>query len=182
RAGYYKWLKRKPTASEKRLRKLVELILQVYEKHKGIYGYRRITIYLNHFMNAKVNHKCVYRLMKLLNLKAVIRRKRYRYKPHNPAHIADNVLNREFRKDYQSMEVLLTDVTEFKYGENAKAYLSAILDYGENKIVAFKLSKRNDNALVRDTVRQIEDKIIPTQRLFIAIGDINTRHTTLIIL
>lgn len=165
RAGYYKWLKREPTASEKRLRKLVELILQVYEKHKGIYGYRRITIYLNHFMNAKVNHKCVYRLMKLLNLKAVIRRKRYRYKPHNPAHIADNVLNREFRKDYQSMEVLLTDVTEFKYGENAKAYLSAILDYGENKIVAFKLSKRNDNALVRDTVRQIEDKIIPTQTL-----------------
>src|SRR5699024_2864372 len=114
RAGYYKWLKRKPTASEKRLRKLTELILQVYE-----------------------NHKCVYCLMKLLNLKAVIRRKRYRYKPHNPAHIADNVLNREFRKDYQSMEVLLTDVTEFKYGENAKAYLSAILDYGENKIVAF---------------------------------------------
>ena len=165
RAGYYKWLKRKPTASEKRLRKLVELILQVYEKHKGIYGYRRITIYLNYFMNAKVNHKCVYRLMKLLNLKAVIRRKRYRYKPYNPAHIADNVLNREFRKDYQSMEVLLTDVTEFKYGENAKAYLSAILDYGENKIVAFKLSKRNDNALVRDTVRQIEDKIISTQTL-----------------
>src|SRR5699024_6726911 len=99
------------------------------------------------------------------NLKAVIRRKRYRYKPHNPAHIADNVLNREFRKDYQSMEVLLTDVTEFKYGENAKAYLSAILDYGENKIVAFKLSKRNDNDLVRDKVRQIEAKIIPTQTL-----------------
>ena len=165
RDGYYKWLKRKPTVAEKRLRKLVELILQVYEEHKGIYGYRRITIYLNHFLNAKVNHKCVCRLMNLLNLKAVIRRKRYAYKRHNPLHIAENILNREFEKEYQSMEVLLTDVTEFKYGENSKAYLSAILDYGENKIVAFKLSKRNNNALVRDTFQQIVDDIVPTQTL-----------------
>ena len=165
RSSYYKWLKRKPSASEKRLRKLIELILQVYEDHKGIYGYRRITIYLNHFMNAKVNHKCVYRLMSLLGLKAVIRRKRYRYKRHNPIHIAENVLNREFRKEYPAMGVLLTDVTEFKYGKDSKAYLSAILDYGKNKIVAFKLSKRNNNALVRETVRQIEDDIIPTQTL-----------------
>lgn len=44
RPGYYKWKKRKPTPSEKCLRKLIEIINQVYEEHKGIYGYRRITI------------------------------------------------------------------------------------------------------------------------------------------
>src|SRR5699024_10042040 len=165
RAGYYKWLKRQPTASEKRLRKLIDLILQVYEEHKGIYGYRRITIYLNHFLNAKVNHKCVYRLMKLLGLKAVIRRKRYTYKSHKPTHVAENVLNRAFQKDYQAMEVLLTDVTEFKYGQGSKAYLSAILDYGANKIIAFKLSKQNNNVLVYDTVHQIKDDVLPTQTL-----------------
>lgn len=65
---------------------LIELVLQVYEKHKGIYGYRRVTIYLNHFLNVKVNHKCIYRLMRLLNLKATIRRKRYTYKYHKPLH------------------------------------------------------------------------------------------------
>ena len=165
KAGYYKWLKRKPTASETRLRKLIDLILQVYEKYKGIYGYRRITIYLNHFLNARVNHKCVYRLMKLLGLRAVIRRKRYHYKPHSPSHVAENILNREFRKEYKPMKVLLTDVTEFKYGTQSKAYLSAILDYGEKKIVAFKVSKHNNNALVRDTVIQIKDQIIPTKTL-----------------
>ena len=52
--------------------------------------------------------------MQLLGLKAVIRRKRYRYKPHSPSHVAENILNREFQKEYQPMEVLLTDVTEFK--------------------------------------------------------------------
>lgn len=147
------------------MRKLIDLILQVFEEYKGIYGYRRITIYLNHFLNAKVNHKCVYRLMKLLGLKAVIRRKRYTYKRHKPTHVAENILNREFQKDYQPMEVLLTDVTEFKYGKHSKAYLSAILDYGENKIAAFKVSRRNNNVLVRDTVRQIEDVIVPTKTL-----------------
>ena len=49
------------------------------------------------------------------------------------------------------------DVTEFKHGNHLKAYLSAILDYGANQIVAFKLSDRNDNALVHDTIIQIED-------------------------
>lgn len=165
RSGYYKWLKRVPSPTEKRLRKLIELIGQVYEEHQGIYGYRRITIYLNHFLNAQVNHKCVYRLMKLLSLKAVIRRKRYTYKPHNPAHIAENRLNREFQMEYSPMQVLLTDVTEFKYGNHSKAYLSAILDYGQNTIVAFKLSNHNNNALVRHTMTQIEDKIIPTHTL-----------------
>lgn len=165
RSGYYKWLNRKPTETEKRLRKLIELIIQAYEDHKGIYGYRRITIYLNHFLGAQVNHKCVYRLMKLLGLKAVIRRKRYTYKPHTPQHVAENTLNREFQKDYKEMEVLLTDVTEFKYGTSAKAYFSAILDYGANRIVAFKLSNHNNNALVRDTVQQIEEQIIPTETL-----------------
>lgn len=150
---------------EKRLQKLIELIIQVYEKHKGIYGYRRITIFLNHFLNAKVNHKCVLRLMQLLGLKAVIRKKRYTYKPHNPTHTADNVLNREFQADYSPMEVLLTDVTEFKYGSDLKAYLSAILDYGENKIVAYKLSKHNNNSLVLATITQIEDTIIPKKTL-----------------
>lgn len=64
------------------------------------------------------------------------------------------------------MTVLLTDVTEFKYGKQSKAYLSAILDYGTNKIVAFQLSKHNNNALVRDTVTQIKDQILPNKTLF----------------
>lgn len=162
RSGYYKWLKRQPSVSELRLRKLIELILEAYELTGGIYGYRRMTIYLNHFMGAKVNHKCVYRLMKLLGLQAVIRRKKYQHKPSKPQHVADNILNREFQAEYAPMEVLLTDVTEFKYGEASKAYLSAILDYGAKEIVAYKLSKQNNNALVHDTVTQLNDSLIPT--------------------
>lgn len=103
--------------------------------------------------------------MQLLDLKAVIRRKRYRYKPHLPSHEAENILNREFQKEYQPMEVLLTDVTEFKYGLGAKAYLSAILDDGAKKIVAFQLSKHNNNELVRQTIDQIKARMKPKRTL-----------------
>lgn len=144
----------------------MEQIQEVYDNYNGIYGYRRITIYLNYYKDAKVNHKCVYRLMKLMGLQAVIRRKRYQYKPSKPQHVADNVLDRQFDEDYEPRQVLLTDITEFKYGENCKAYLSAILDYGDNKIIAHKLSKRNNNQLVEDTVVQIEDEIISGETLF----------------
>src|SRR5699024_11387637 len=94
RAGYYKWLNRKPSRSEKRLNHLIDLIQHAYHEHKGIYGYRRMTICLNQFLNAKVNHKCVYRLMQLLELKAVSRRKRYKYKPHSPQNVAENMHDR----------------------------------------------------------------------------------------
>ena len=63
------------------------------------------------------------------------------------------------------MQVLLTDITEFKYGDSCKAYLSAILDYGTGKIVAYQLSKRNDNKLVKDTFDQIEEDLIPGETL-----------------
>lgn len=139
----------------------MELIQEGYDQYEGIYGYRRMTIYLNYYKQAKVNHKCVYRLMKQMGLQAVIRRKRYRYKKTSPQHVAENVLNREFNKDYKAMQVLLTDVTEFKYGDNAKAYLSAILDYGKGQIVAYKLSNRNDNQLVKETLDQIKEELIP---------------------
>ncbi|MFD1607920.1 IS3 family transposase [Oceanobacillus luteolus] len=56
RSGYYKWVKRKPTKTEKRLKYLISCIQKVYDEHKGIYGYRRITIYLNHYLHAQVNH------------------------------------------------------------------------------------------------------------------------------
>lgn len=108
------------------------------EEVNGIYGYRRMTIYLNHYCEEKANHKCVYRVMTHLGIKSVIRKKRYHYKPHKPQNVAENVLNREFKKTYKANEVLLTDVTELKYNNHSKAYLSAVLDYGEKKIIAWK--------------------------------------------
>ena len=158
KSSYYKWLKREPSKSELKRIQLMKWIKEIHEDFKGIYGYRRMTIFLNFFRNAKVNHKCVHRLMNIMGIKAVIRRKRKNYIPHNVVHLVENILDRDFGAE-SSMEKLLTDVTEFKLTNGTKRYLSAILDLGSKKIVVYKTSNRNDNPLVLDTMKQITDDV-----------------------
>jgi putative transposase len=55
-------------------------IRAVYDKHKGRYGYRRITAALCNSLPEPVNHKCVQRLMQKMGLRALIRaKKRFRH-------------------------------------------------------------------------------------------------------
>lgn len=65
--------------------------------------------------------------MKIMGIKAVIRRKRKNYVSHKVEHLAENILDRDFWAE-NPMEKLLTDVTEFKLTNGTKRYLSAILD------------------------------------------------------
>src|SRR5665811_429661 len=104
---------------------LMTEIIKIYDEVDGIYGYRRMMMNLNRRLGQIYNHKRIYRLMRLSGLQSVIRRKRKRYIKSTPQHVAENVLNREFTADKLNMK-WVTDVTEFKYGNSQKAYLSAI--------------------------------------------------------
>ena len=101
-------------------------IIKVYKEVQGIYGYRRIKMNINRNLNTKYNHKRIYRLMKSLNLKSVIRKKRKNYVKSTPQITAENILNRDFSAATPN-EKWLTDVTEFKLTNGTKAYLSAII-------------------------------------------------------
>jgi transposase InsO family protein len=63
---------------------------------------------------------------------------------------AENILGRDFAADAPDRK-WLTDVTEFKYGMDDKAYLSAILDLGDKRIVSYVLGHFNNNQLVFET-------------------------------
>ena len=52
-------------------------IKPIYDLHKGRYGYRRITATLRRQGNV-INHKTVQRLMQELQLKSLVRLKKYR--------------------------------------------------------------------------------------------------------
>ena len=127
RSAYYKWMHRHKSLNEIENEKLLLLVREAYEEKDGILGYRQMTIKLNREHQLKVNHKRIYRLMKIAGLKSVCRRKKYNYIKSTPEVTAENVLNRDFKAEHTS-EKWLTDVTEFKYGNGEKAYLSAILD------------------------------------------------------
>lgn len=109
-----------------------------------------MTIKLNREHGLNVNHKRIYRLMKILNLKSVCRRKRKNYIKSTPEITAENILNREFETNGFGKK-WLTDVTEMKYGLGGKAYLSAILDLGDKSIVSFVVGHSNNNELVFKT-------------------------------
>ena len=164
RSSYYKWLKRKPSKDEQKLKQLKKAISEAYHQHKGIYGYRRITIYLNHYEQMKVNNKCIYRLTRSMGLKTVIRRRKYNYRPSKAIHVSGNLLNRKFTAN-TAYQKILTDVTEFQLTNGQKAYLSAVLDLGTNKIVAHQLGRSNDHLLVLNTFKQIQSKIIAGETL-----------------
>ncbi|QQY79233.1 IS3 family transposase [Keratinibaculum paraultunense] len=75
---------------------LIKEIMDLYEEVNGIYGYRKITMNLNHRLNKNYNHKRIYRLMKLAGLKSVIRKKKKRYIKSTPQFVSENILNQEF--------------------------------------------------------------------------------------
>lgn len=109
-----------------------------------------MTIKLNREHDLKVNHKRIFRLMRILNLKSVCRKKKKIYIKSVPEIKAGNVLNREFESN-KFGEKWLTDVTEMKYGSESKAYLSAILDLADKSIVSFVMGSSNNNELVFKT-------------------------------
>ncbi|SLK30881.1 transposase [Mycobacteroides abscessus subsp. abscessus] len=128
----------------------------LYNQVEGIYGYRRITMTINRQREKEgletVNKKRIYRLMQICGLEAVIRRRPKKYRKVKPDYVAENVLAREFTAEKPNQK-WCTDVTEFKYGNGKKAYLSAIIDLYDKSIVSYVLGHSNNNNLVFKTVR-----------------------------
>lgn len=154
RSSYYKWLKHEETEHEKENRELIELIKAIHYKYKGIFGYRRMTAWINRYHGYHVNHKRIKRLMNVLGIKATIRTKKTPYRYTTAQSEANNVLNRQFSATVPNQK-WVTDVTEFKLnGSSQKYYLSAILDLYDLSIVAYQIGPKNDNNLVFSTFKE----------------------------
>ena len=150
RSSYYKWLRRDQSEQEAIDAELIDRICTLYQETNGIFGYRRMQLNLKRRFNLHCNKKRVHRVMRAIGLKSVIRRKRPNYIKSTPEITAENILNRKFTAKNLN-EKWLTDVTEFKYGDSEKMYLSAILDLKDKGIIAYAIGRNNNNQLVFDT-------------------------------
>ena len=115
-----------------------ELITSIYHEHKGRYGYRRIHLELRN-RGVALNHKTVQRLMILLNLKSIVRPKKYRSYRGEQGRAVSNLLERNFSATKPD-EKWVTDVTEFKV-KTQKVYLSPIIDLFTQEVVAYQVAK-----------------------------------------
>ncbi|WP_414478999.1 IS3 family transposase [Psychrobacter sp. LV10R520-6] len=110
-------------------------MLSLTSKGKGRYGYRRITgVLKNEGLNH--NHKLIARLMSELGFNARNRRQEYRSYKGRHGTIAKNIFKRRFHAKAPNKR-WLTDVTEFKVGED-RLYLSPILDCYNNEIISYQ--------------------------------------------
>lgn len=128
----------------------------IFVRHKGRYGYRRVTATLRQ-LGKKVNHKTVQGLMGKLGLKSLVRPKKYRSYKGEVGHAAENILQRKFAATGANQK-WLTDVTEFNVlGE--KLYLSPVMDLYNGEIIAFETAKRPAFELVDTMLKKALAKL-----------------------
>ena len=133
----------------------------IYARHKGRYGYRRITAVLRQ-AGELVNHKKVQKLMQALGLKSLVRAKKYRSYRGQSHHVAANVLARDFEAERPN-EKWVTDVTEFNV-RGEKLYLSPVMDLYNGEIVAYETSRRPVFKLVASMLNKALARLKPTDR------------------
>lgn len=158
RSGYYNWIKSEENRikKENKDREDFEIILKAYQYRGYAKGARSIYMKLLH--NDKpiiMNTKKIRRLMKKYNLFCPIRKANpYRRlaKALKTNNVADNLLNREFKK-YGPRMVILTDISYIPYN-NTRCYLSVMLDAFTKEVLSHELSKSLEIDFVLVTVNQ----------------------------
>ncbi|MDE5763183.1 MAG: IS3 family transposase [Bacteroidales bacterium] len=120
-------------------------IREVYDRHQGRYGYRRITLQL-HNGGMAINHKTVRKLMEQMGLKAKRRKQHYRSYKGSVGKAAPNILHRDFTADRPNRK-WATDVTQINIRDR-KLYISPILDMYNGEIVSCSISASPDLKMV----------------------------------
>lgn len=130
-------------------------IQSLYHEHEGRFGYRRITLAIR--KKEPVNEKRVQRLMEDMNLKSLVRPKRYRSYKGLVGKIAPNLLERNFLAQRPNQK-WVTDVTEFKVGLK-KLYLSPVMDLYNGEILAYQIDTRPSFALVTEMLDKAIERL-----------------------
>ncbi len=131
--------------------KVKGLIKQIYEAHKGRYGYRRIAAALRSY-DIGLHANTVRRVMAQLGLKSAQRIKRYKSFKGSIGIVAPDLLQRNFNAEAPNQK-WVTDVTEFKVGDE-KGYLSTVKDLCTREIVAYEQSVRPTMEMVTSMMKK----------------------------
>ena len=150
RSTYY-YEQNKPDTDEIKNQEIIEEIRNVFKKHKGRYGVRRVWHELIN-RGFTINHKKVQRLMKKLNLQGRRPKQKYHSYKGEVGKVADNIINRDFTASAPD-EKWTTDVTQFNL-PFGKCYLSPILDMFSNEIISYDLSLHPNYAQITNMLEK----------------------------
>jgi transposase InsO family protein len=128
------------------------IIKEIFNGSKGTYGYRRIKEGIKIKYGVIFNHKKVKRIMNKYHIKPEYIKK---IRPNTTykrieENVKPNLVKRCFNVEKEN-GIWCTDITYLIFN-NKRVYLSTILDLYDRKIVAYQISRYNNNQLVIDTL------------------------------
>ena len=126
------------------------IIREIFEESRCTYGFRRIKEGITLKYGVILNHKKISRIMKKYGLIPKYHRKKNNTYKRKEENVKNNLLRRDFRAQERN-EKWCTDITYLIYSSQ-RAYLSTIIDLYDRSIVAYRISRHNDNQLVIDTL------------------------------
>ena len=134
------------------------VVRRVFEYRGFRKGARQIHMQMPRLTGKSFSVKKIRRLMKKYGMEAGIRKPnpaRERAARRETAAVCPNLLRRRFRL-YRPNQVRVTDVTYMDYGEQSRAYGSALMDPVTGRLVAFVVSDHNDLPLALETLRKAD--------------------------
>jgi len=161
RSGYYRWIS---TSEQREIREAqdredFDCVLKAYRFKGYDKGRRGIHMRLLH-IGVVMNPKKISRLMTKYNLFCPIRKAnpyRRMAKALKTDAVAENIVNREFRK-HGARKILLTDITYIIYGHGKRVYLSTVKDAYTKEILAYVPSISLEVDFVLETIQQLLKK------------------------
>jgi transposase InsO family protein len=156
---YYYW--RAASSKVDPYQEAKEQIAQIFNAHRGRYGYRRVYLELRN-QHQYLNHKTVQKLMGQLGLKSLVRPKRYQSYRGPVGKAAPNLLERNFIAKAPNQK-WVTDVTEFNI-KGGRVYLSPILDLYNQEIVSYEIADRPQMSSVMQMLQSAFKQLGPKDK------------------
>jgi transposase InsO family protein len=153
KSGYYKWLKNRDNVKKEKEEDtfIKAKIKAIYNASCGTYGRERVQIVLKNEYELEVGISRIYRYMRELGIKAVIRIEKNANK-HGGIK-KGNILDQKFFSDI-AFSKLCMDISYIKV-IGGFIYLSAVYDLFNGEIIAYVVGENNTLELVASTLYEL---------------------------
>lgn len=155
---FFRWRSMPPSARSIRRAWLSDVIVEIHERSRRTYGWRRVRAELADAYGQIVNKKLIRSIMAEAGIAGVPTRRRGRPNLAQRPTTVD-LVNRDFRRDGPNL-LWMTDITEHPTREG-KLYCCVVLDAWSRKVVGWSIDRRPTAAMVNAALGMAIDSRLP---------------------
>lgn len=148
-AGFFHWRGRLPSARALRRAQLADAVIEIWERSRRCYGWRRIQAELAQSWGHRASRKLLRSIMRQHGICGLPRHKSRR-RGELRAFGGEDLVNREFSRDGPD-RLWMTDITEHPTREG-KLYCCVVLDAWSRKVVGWSIDRRPTAAMVNSAL------------------------------